>query len=50
MLNWKNKLSLNETVQWVSMWYKNFYSKDLKKKIATLNYTREQIKKFIKKK
>ena len=38
-LNWKCTLSIQETMQMVSEWYKNYYSKNSNQK----NFTYEQI-------
>ena len=45
-LNWKAKLNINETIDFVVDWYKNFKNN----RINTVSITRHQIKKYMKKK
>ena len=48
-INWQNKLSFNESVELISSWYKNFYTKDKKNKIKIYDITKSQIEEFLKK-
>ena len=44
-LNWNAKLNINETIDFVVDWYKNFKNN----RINTVSITRYQIKKYMKK-